>query len=218
MKALKAILIAIILIVCFTQCHAQTFAEWFRQNATQKKYLVQQILKLQIYLTYTKKGYNIVNKGLSLIGRIKNEDFKLHELFFNDLYQVRPIISNDSKIAGIKEAILLINSYVRKINDLLADNEMILNDNAGYINTQLNNMLAVLEFNVKSLKDVLAVDFFQMTDNNRMERINKIFPSVSEMKDWVVQVYEDCMLLTAQRRKGMLELKYLQQRFPVIEK
>ena len=35
---------------------AQTTAEWFNQKATQKKYLIQQIAALQVYIGYLQKG------------------------------------------------------------------------------------------------------------------------------------------------------------------
>ncbi len=40
---------------------AQTFDEWFRQSATQKKYLLQQIAGLQVYIGYVQKGYSIAS-------------------------------------------------------------------------------------------------------------------------------------------------------------
>lgn len=58
-------LIAIITLTIFvTVCNAQTFAEWFKQKETQKKYLIQQIVAFQMYLGYVQKGYSIAQKGL----------------------------------------------------------------------------------------------------------------------------------------------------------
>ena len=45
-----------------TGTRAQTFAEWFRQSATQKKYLLQQIAALQVYIGYVQKGYSIAKE------------------------------------------------------------------------------------------------------------------------------------------------------------
>lgn len=48
----------------FQLAEAQTFDEWFRQKKTQKKYLVQQIAALKVYLGYLKEGYEIAQKGM----------------------------------------------------------------------------------------------------------------------------------------------------------
>ena len=50
-----------------TTVRAQTFAEWFQQKSTQKKYLLQQIAALQVYAAYYKAGNNIAHNGLGSI-------------------------------------------------------------------------------------------------------------------------------------------------------
>lgn len=89
--------------LCFTIHHtkAQTFAEWFRQSETQKKYLLQQIAALHVYLGYAKKGFEIANKGINTVRNIKNGDFNLHRDFFNSLKNVNPNISRFAKVADI---------------------------------------------------------------------------------------------------------------------
>ena len=64
---MKKLLSVSILIMCFNLCHAQTWAEWFQQKQTQKKYLIEQIAALQVYLGYAKKGYDIASKGIHLL-------------------------------------------------------------------------------------------------------------------------------------------------------
>src|SRR5882672_6465398 len=79
----------------------QTFEEWAQQKKTQKKYLLQQIAALQVYIGYAKKGYNVVNNGLTTIRNIKNGDFNLHQNFFESLKQVNPKIRKYGKVADI---------------------------------------------------------------------------------------------------------------------
>ena len=47
---MKKLLIMFLLGMLATTTQAQTFAEWFKQKKTQKKYLVQQIAALQVYI------------------------------------------------------------------------------------------------------------------------------------------------------------------------
>ena len=60
---------------------AQTFSEWFRQKKTQKKYLLQQIAALQVYIGYAQKGYRIAKEGLTTIGGFTKGEFDLHSDF-----------------------------------------------------------------------------------------------------------------------------------------
>ena len=64
---------------------AQTVNEWVNQKSTQKKYLLQQIAALQVYINYAKKGYNIVSGGINTIRDIKKGDLNLHNTFFSSL-------------------------------------------------------------------------------------------------------------------------------------
>ncbi len=80
---------------------SQTWAEWTQQKETQKKYLLQQITALQIYLSYAKKGYDIASKGINTVRNIKKGDFNLHQEFFSSLKNVNPKISRYVKVADI---------------------------------------------------------------------------------------------------------------------
>ena len=58
------------MVLCAENLTAQTWAEWFRQKATQKKYLLQQIAALHVYSGYLSKGYSIAKDGLNTIKSI----------------------------------------------------------------------------------------------------------------------------------------------------
>jgi hypothetical protein len=68
------------LIIGSTAC-AQTANEWFKQKKTQTKYLIEQIAALNVYLKTAKKGYDIAQRGLTLIGDIKDGSFQMDKTF-----------------------------------------------------------------------------------------------------------------------------------------
>ena len=81
--------------------HSQTWDEWFRQEDTQKEYLLKQIAALRVYLGYAKEGYSIARKGLNTINDIKQGDFKLHIDKFQSLKGVNPLIKDCARIGEI---------------------------------------------------------------------------------------------------------------------
>jgi len=83
------------------QSQAQTFAEWWQQKKTQKKYLIQQIALFQTYLGYVKKGYSIARDGTNLIHSITDGEFSLHEAFFGSLSTVNPAVKKYARVADI---------------------------------------------------------------------------------------------------------------------
>jgi len=79
---------------------------------SQTEVMIEQIIKLKTYLSWLKKGYDIANKGLTLIGDIKHGDFNLHKDYFNSLEQVNPQIKGDVKIAAmISMQVQMLSSY-----------------------------------------------------------------------------------------------------------
>src|SRR5215470_7473984 len=98
---MKKIFAPIILIVLTYQCQAQSFDVWFQQKKTQKKYLLQQIAALQVYLDYLEKGYSISKEGLGMIQDLKNGEFVLHDSFFNSLKIVNPVVRKGAEVTEI---------------------------------------------------------------------------------------------------------------------
>lgn len=177
MKALTMIVIATMFSV---SVNAQTWNEWFRQKKTQKQYLVQQIVALKVYLKYLKAGYDIAQKGLNVVGDIKDGNFNDHSTYMGSLKLVNPAVSANSKIARIvayQEAIMI---ELRQLNDECRNNENLRPDEIGYIGSVYGNLLAEFENSIAALNMIITTEASQMTDDERMGRIESIY---SEMKD-----------------------------------
>lgn len=199
------------LLIAVLPCRAQTFSEWFRQKKTQKKYLLQQVVKLQLYLQYAKKGYNIVNTGLTTISRIKDGDFKLHEFFFAGLSTVNPTIRSYSKTEAALSRIENIHRRAGNAKNLLADNTLFTDEEKNFITGALDNMLQQLLDDAGQLNDLLANNSMQMSDGERLECIDSVYESLDLKEQWVTHLVIQCNLLTRQREKRGNDLKVLQE-------
>ena len=51
------ILLMILAFFVSGKTYSQTYEEWFQQTKTQKKYLLQQIAALKVYIGYAEKGF-----------------------------------------------------------------------------------------------------------------------------------------------------------------
>ena len=199
---MKRILCIWSLLIALIPCYAQGI---FSQKKTQTKYLLQQIAKLQIYLGYAKKGYNIVNKGLSTISQIKEGDFKLHTAFFTSLEIVNPRIKAYSNTKAAISCIPEIQQHVRSIKNLLSSNTSLLAGEKEFILRQLQNMQQHLLNDVDMLTDVLTDNTLQMNNAQRLQRIDKIYLSISQKKHWITERFSQCQLLLQQRMKSSTE-------------
>jgi hypothetical protein len=199
---MKRILCVCCLLAALIPCHAQGI---FSQKKTQKKYLLQQIAKLQLYLGYAKQGYKIVNKGLSTISQIKDGDFSLHKAFFTGLETVNPRIKNYSNLAATLACVPAIQQQDRSIKKLLTTSTAFIDTEKVFIRRQLFNMQQALLDDVSLLHDVLTDNTLQMSDAQRLERIDKIYLSISQKRQWISTRNTQCQLLSRQRMKDRTE-------------
>ena len=186
---------------------AQTFAEWFRQKKTQEKYLLQQIAALQVYIGYAQKGYKIAKEGLSTIGGLTRGEFNLHADYFNSLKVVNPEIKHHAKVAEITGLQVKIvqnyNSTYRK----LQSTDAFSNDELNYIRSVFSSLLDDCE---KTLDNVIAVTTdgkLEMKDDERMERIDKLYLDMQDKLTFCNSFSNDAKLLAVSRIKAQTEVK-----------
>jgi hypothetical protein len=80
----------------------QTTAGILDQNATQLKYLAEQIAALRSYTAVLQQGYEMVGGGLDKIGNIKDADLTMHADYFKSLETVNPAVAGDIRLNTIR--------------------------------------------------------------------------------------------------------------------
>lgn len=171
-------IIASLLIFGFTavRAQAQTFAEWFKQSSTQKKYLLQQIAALQVYSTYLRKGYAVAKGGLgSISGSLLSEN-GLHGNYYTSLKNVNPAIAGNDQVKEIirwqNDMLLLTNGW-NKIDGLAAGE-------ARYVESVKTVLLTDCAQVINTLQEVVSDGKLEMSDADRLKLISKLH---GEMKD-----------------------------------
>lgn len=160
---------------------AQTFAEWFRQKATQKKYLIEQIAALELYGGVLKKGYKIGRDGLTLIGDLKNGDFNLHKDYFGSLASVNPEIKKYSKVAEILVMQLRILEMNRKTMSEIESVAEMDNKEKDYCRLVFGRVLEDCSQSMDKLMNIAVSEKVVMKDNERIERIDAIYLEVIDI-------------------------------------
>lgn len=179
---MKRIMIIALLVMTHVVVSAQTpnFREWFRQKKTQRKYLVEQIAALQVYFEYLKKGYNIVDKGLTNIGNIKNATHQLDNNYFTSLKQVSPVISSSPKYKETTKFYELILNDLRSLaNDAQGDATFSAKEKA-YVEAIYQKMRSDCNATMEAFLLAVSPEVAEMQDAERLSRLDKVH---SEMKD-----------------------------------
>jgi hypothetical protein len=174
-------IIILFLLASFTGgAKAQTFAEWFQQKKTQKKYLLQQIAGLQLYIGCIKKGYSIAQNGLTTISDFKNGEFHLHSDYFKSLKNVNPLVKNYSKVADIIfYQVQIVQTYRQAYKRIKKSNAFTPNEIA-YMNRVFGRLMDDCYAAIDELIIVTTSGKLEMTDDARIERIDALY---EEMED-----------------------------------
>ncbi|WCT14378.1 hypothetical protein [Mucilaginibacter jinjuensis] len=153
-----------------TTVRAQTFAKWFQQKSTQKKYLLQQVAALQVYAAYYKVGNNIAHNGLgSITGSLKSEN-GLHTIYYNNLNNVSPVVRNTKQVNDIlqwqKDILVRMNTLDKTAN---------LNDvERKYIIQVKAALFKDCDQQITELQNVVTDSKLKMSDEERLKHIGVI--------------------------------------------
>jgi hypothetical protein len=207
----KAIVSTILFVFFATTAGAQTWDEWFRQKKTQQKYLLQQIAKLQVYLGFVKKGYDIANKGLTFIGDIKKGDFKLHGDFFNHLKTVSPIIRHYSKVSDIISMQVRMVAAYKQYYQQFRQLGVFSTDEINYLYGVFTTLLDKVADDITDLTNILTNAKMEMTDDERIEQINKLYDRVTEKYSFLYSFGENVKVQATQRKKELGDLQGLKK-------
>lgn len=201
-KHMKNIFLVVLLLsASVTRLQAQTFEEWFQQKKTQKKYLVQQVAALQVYIGYAKKGYKIAQEGLTTIGGFTRGEFDLHTDFFNSLKTVHPEIRQSPKakaIVSLQKQIIREYSHTYpalKKTDAFTDEEM------RYMEDVYKRLLEDCDRNLDELKDLVTDDKLQMKDDERLERIEKLYVDMQDKYTFTKSFGNEAWVLAVARKQ-----------------
>ena len=185
---------------------AQTVNEWVNQKSTQKKYLLQQIAALQVYINYAKKGYNIVSGGINTIRDIKKGDLNLHNTFFSSLKTINPKISRYSKVADIISYQVRIIKLARQTLQSIREANQFSVEEIEYCKMVLDALLDDCIQSVTELLEIITPDKLQMTDDERLVRIDKLYGDMQDKFTFCNVMSEDIGLLALQRLSEQIEI------------
>ena len=186
--------------------NTQGLSNIFNQKAADLKSMGKQIALLQLYIGWIEKGYSIARSGLTLIGDIKQGELYLHTVFFSSLSSVNPDIKKYSKVVAIIVTIQAITKELNKISSV----QNISTGEKQYLITVKGNLLEDCAKMLDDLISVITDDTYQMTDDERIKRIDGIYSDVNSK--WVLakDFTNEAIMISAQRQTDRRDIKTLQ--------
>ncbi|WP_316753275.1 hypothetical protein [Pedobacter gandavensis] len=210
-------LIKIIVLTCLLSAltvqisQAQTFAEFFKQKKTQKKYLLQQIAALQVYIGYAKKGYDIANSGLQTIKDITGGEFSLHSAFITSLKTVSPVIRKHIKVAEILEYQIRIG----KVFGTVKYSPYLTTSNQLYVLSVHEKVINECGKDLEELLLVITSGKVEMSDEERMRRLDSIYESMVDKYAFTMDFIGQVMVMINQAEKEEQFINQLRRNYEI---
>ncbi len=204
---MKRLFILVLFVILSSGTKAQTFAEWFHQSATQKKYLLQQIAGLQVYIGCVQKGYSIAKHGLNTISDIKHGEFNLHKEYFNSLKDVNPKIKNYNKVATIILLQMNIVKVYKEAAKQIKQSRSFSANEITYINSVFERLLDDCTKTIDELITVTTSGQLEMKDDERLKRIDRLYNDMQTNYVFVQSFSDEAKLLAASRIRAQNEIQ-----------
>lgn len=175
--------------------------------------MLEQMAKFEVTFQELKQGYSIVQKGLSTISQIKQGDYDLHNLFFTSLKTVSPQVKGYAKIADILAMEAEILSGIKQVTIELGGSGLFSKTETTYFSAVFSNLRIMTGTDVTELTDVVTDGDFQMTDDQRLARIDRLYEQVTDKYTFFRSFQNQVRLAGAQRLSEKNSLQTLQNLF-----
>ncbi len=206
---MKIMLMYSLAFVCPLVACSQIAQEWLDQKNTQLKYLAQQIAANKVYIEYVQKGYKIAKEGLATIGSIKDGHLNLDADFFRSLREVNPKIFNHPSLVALYGNYHRFHQSITGSLKLIQHNDMLTADESNLLNKTLSSLTERINLSNLELEQLLTSYELEMTDNARLERIDRVKGNVSELQQHATQIMSEVEKLVLQRKRERREVKEL---------
>ncbi len=184
-----------------TTAHAQTFSEWFEQNKTQKKYLLQQIVALQVFSGYLKQGYQVATNGMtSISGSLKKEN-DLHATYYGRMKTVDPVVKHN---AMVKDVMTWQQDILKRLQDIAAISGLT-TDEKNYLANVKTAVLNDCDLQLNTLQNLLADGKMEMSDAERIALLTKIHTAMRDNYRFASEFAAQAKIYALQKRQGQNE-------------
>jgi hypothetical protein len=190
-----------------TTAKAQFFSEWFQQKKTQKKYLLQQIAALQVYIGYVQKGYEIGKDGLNLVGDIKDGDFNLHKGYFKSLVSVNPEIKKYSRVEATVDLQKKITTLKEQTVKRLHASKLLTRQEQSYCDKVFERLMEDCSYTMDDLIGTATDGKLSLKDDERLQRIDRIYEDMSVKYRFAVQFSNSAIELVRSRSAEFKEVE-----------
>ncbi|TWR26825.1 hypothetical protein FPZ42_07245 [Mucilaginibacter achroorhodeus] len=203
--------------VYLSQASAQSFSfdDLFAQQGKQKKLMTQQIGSLYLYLGAVKSGYQAMHRGLDLAGKFKGGTFGLNTAYYQTLKQVNQVVRKDPKGKLIAELFDEIDHTFDAEIAWQKKQQQFKAAELAYLEKVADNLRSQAGKDLDETTDVLTPGKLQLTDQQRLERLDKLYAAMKDKSAFAGSFTAKCRTLALSRLKAKAEREQIQKLYRI---
>jgi len=171
----------------------------------------QKLAGMKNILKQMQQGYQIVSTGYNSVKGIAQGNFSLHEAFLDGLMLVSPTVRKYPRVRDIiDDQANLVASYKFSYTQFRRDKNFSAEE-LSYMSDVYNNLISNSLQNLDELNMVMSDNKLRMSDNERLQAIDRIYASGHEELTFVQQFNSNTRNLAIQRASKNNDLNTLQK-------
>lgn len=176
------------------------------QSKAQAEEIQQLLLNLEKLAEFKKilqnmyDGFKLISKGYNAVKDISEGNFKLHKAFLDGLAEVSPAVKKYKRIADIIDYQIRIVNDSKKVMQQFKSEKQFNVTELNYLATVYNNLFKQTLKHAEELLLVVTAGKLRMSDDERLQAIDRIFASVESQYSFVREFSNSTKLLSLQRR------------------
>lgn len=162
---------------------------------------IEKLSQFKKILSDMKKGYDILNGGYNTVKNLSQGNFSLHKTFLDALMQVSPVVKNYKRVGDIiKYQMILIKESKTAISRFSKSGSFTAQE-INYFEKIYSNLSKQSLRNLDELTTIVTADKLRMSDDERLEAIDKIYLDMQEKVLFLRDFNSSSNVLAIQRVK-----------------
>lgn len=141
---------------------------------------IEKLSQFRSILKDMKKGYEILTGGYNAVKDLTEGNFSLHETFLDALLQVSPTVMNYKKVGGIIDTQINIIERYNEARSRFSTSGLFTTNELSYLEQVYERIINESLRNLDELTMVLTSGQARMSDDERLETIDRIFADMED--------------------------------------
>lgn len=193
----------VILIMCSMSFQLKAQSEEVQQLLLN----IEKLSQFRKILKNMKDGYQIIFKGYTAVKDISQGNFNLHKTFLDGLMQVSPAVKKYKRIADIISYQLRIAKEYKLAFNRFKEEKQFTAEEVDYLGKVYGNLFNESLKNLDELAMVITSGKLRMSDDERLQAIDKIYFSVEEQYSFLKEFTNNSNLVSLQRKAERAEIE-----------